>query len=124
MANPAIDAATAALHQPLTPGATPGLMPQTSPGELSRAVADENACTPRHSSGETRCESQVATDVSAFGAAAIASCRTVPARVSHHATPDAGLVGLCQEHYESYCDALQAVTSISLRHESLANHKS
>jgi xylulokinase len=155
MAILATDAGTTALRDPLTRGAILGLMPQTSPGGLSRAVLEGIACALRHALGEMCSESQLPelirlggggaqsdtwqgiianvlgipteriamADVSAFSAATNASRKMVPAGESHRATPNSGLVGRYQERYEIYRDALQAVTPISHRLASLANHE-
>lgn len=79
---------------PNSGGAIIGIKLEASPGELTRAVLE-----------------------------GIATCTTAPARVSHRVTSDLGLVDRCQERYEIYLEALQAVTPISYRLTSLGNHQ-
>ncbi len=142
-------------RDPLARGAILGITPQTSPGELSRAVLEGISYALRHALGEMCTENhmpelirlggggaqsdtwqgiianvlgipteRIATaDLSAFGAAAIATGKTAPAGVNHRVTPEPGLADRYQERYEIYRAAVQAVTPVSHRLALLGNHQ-
>lgn len=62
-----------------------------------------------------RTERIATADLSAFGAAALASGKHVPPTTTHRVAPDSGLVTCYQKRYEIYRDALDAVTPVSHR---------
>lgn len=144
------------LRDPLARGAVLGITPQTTPGELSRAVLEGIAYALRHALEEMcgerpmpelirlggggaqneawqaiithvlgiQTERMTTADLSAFGAAALASGKESPGTTSRRVAPDSSLAMCYQERYEIYREALDAVTPISHHLASLEGDRS